>query len=271
MPRLRVAVATRPLAAGHRYHAGGLLPALGVSSRTARPWSTWTPTATSTRVGCASSPPPCSPSTARHPGPAGAAWTPYRAHPALCDRLAAVIAARADRNYLVAAMAAVPLSSATSLPIRPPGFRSGPHSVRGRRGTGQVPGAAARTPAVPDPGPADRAGLRPRRRGRRPTWLAFAAALGYPVDGGPGPAARRTAADYLLQAIPDDSGPVTRLFHQALADELLARRHQPSDERTLVAALRPAPGATWATASGYALAYAADHASSARQPARPAR
>ena len=57
---------------------------------------------------------------------------------------------------------------------------------------------------------------------------------------------------------------MTRLFHQALADELLARRHQPSDERALLSALRPAPGMTWATASGYALRYAADHASSAR-------
>ena len=47
-----------------------------------------------------------------HPGPPGAAWTQYRARHAVCDRLAAVIAERAGRNFLVAAMAAVPLSTA---------------------------------------------------------------------------------------------------------------------------------------------------------------
>ena len=32
VPRFRVVVASRPLAAGNRYHFGGLLPALGVTS-----------------------------------------------------------------------------------------------------------------------------------------------------------------------------------------------------------------------------------------------
>jgi hypothetical protein len=34
-----------------------------------------------------------------HPGPPGAAWTQYRAWPEVCDRLAAVIAERAGRNF----------------------------------------------------------------------------------------------------------------------------------------------------------------------------
>ena len=45
------------------------------------------------------------------PGPPGAAWTQYRARHAVRDRLAAMIAQRAGGNFLVAAMAAVPLSA----------------------------------------------------------------------------------------------------------------------------------------------------------------
>src|SRR6202041_1580653 len=44
------------------------------------------------------------------PGPPGAAWTQYRAQPGARDRLAAVIAGRAGRDFLVAPRAAVPLS-----------------------------------------------------------------------------------------------------------------------------------------------------------------
>src|SRR6185437_8988575 len=50
-----------------------------------------------------------------HPGPPGAAWNQYRAQRGECDRLATVIAARAGRNFLVAAMAAVPLSTARTM------------------------------------------------------------------------------------------------------------------------------------------------------------
>ena len=47
---------------------------------------------------------------------------------------------------------------------------------------------------------------------------------------------RSAAADYLLQTTTAERGarPVTRLFHQALTDELLAPRHQPSDESALL-------------------------------------
>ena len=47
-----------------------------------------------------------------HPGPPGTAWTQYRDLPAARDRMSAVIAERAGRNFLVAAMAAAPLSIA---------------------------------------------------------------------------------------------------------------------------------------------------------------
>jgi hypothetical protein len=52
------------------------------------------------------------------PAPAGAAWVGYRENDVVRDRLAAVIADRASRNYLVAAMAAASLSTARN-PIDP--------------------------------------------------------------------------------------------------------------------------------------------------------
>lgn len=267
VPRARIAVATRPLAAGRRYH-GGLLPAFGITSANS-------PALVDLDTNRYFEPDGLrlfavallTQHQAKHPGPAGAAWVAYRADPALCDRLAAVIAARADRNYLVAAMAAVPLSAADR-PTDPaaPGFDRG--SIPS--GVGEALGEYLEQ--LPEPQQSrTRVLLRALAYVRGSgvddrIWTAFTGALGYPVTAADLDQLRTsTAADYLLEAIPDDSGPVTRLFHQALADELLASRHQPSDERALLATLRPVPGATWATANGYALAYAADHASSARQ------
>ena len=119
VPRVRVAVATRPLAAGNRYQFGGLLPALGITSADSPALVDldtdryFEPDGLRQFAAAV-----LTQHQARHPNPAGAAWTAYRADPALCDRLAAVIAARAHRNYLVAAMAAVPLSVADQ-PVDP--------------------------------------------------------------------------------------------------------------------------------------------------------
>ena len=106
----RVLVATRPLATTSRYVPGGLLPALGVRSPDSE---TLVDLDTDryfdehglrghivsllTQEGVES------------PKPPTAAWQQYRANPMLLERVAGVIAARADRNYLVAALAAVPL------------------------------------------------------------------------------------------------------------------------------------------------------------------
>ena len=46
----------------------------------------------------------------RYPGPAGRAWEQYRRQPDLRDRLARVVASRANKNFLVLALAAVQLS-----------------------------------------------------------------------------------------------------------------------------------------------------------------
>ena len=268
VPRVRVAVATRPLAAGNRYQFGGLLPALGIASADSPALVDldtdryFEPDGLRQFAAAV-----LTQHQARHPNPADAAWAAYRADRALCDRLAATIADRAHRNYLVAAMAAVPLSVADQ-PVDPETADFDPSRIPS--GVGEALGKYLEQ--LPDPQQSrTRALLTALAYARGDgiddrTWIAFASALGYPADTADLDQLRAsTAADYLLQTILDDIQPLTRLFHQALADELLTRRHQPSDERALLTTLRPVPGTTWATASGYALTHAADHASSARQ------
>ena len=268
VPRFRVAVATRPLAAGNRYLPGELLPALGVTSAETQALVDldtdryFEPDGLRQFAAAM-----LTQHQARYPNPADAAWASYRADPALRDRLAEVIAARAHRNYLVAAMAALRLSAAEQ-PVDPAAMGFDPARIPARVGEAlakyldELPGPQqSRTRALLTALAYSRgSGIDDR------TWTAFTSALGYPVSTADLDQLRAsTASDYLLQAITDDDGPLTRLFHQALADELLARRHQPSDERALLSALRPAPGASWATASSYALRHAADHASTVRQ------
>ena len=173
------------------------------------------------------------------PGPPGAAWTHYRARPGLRDRLAAMIAQRAGGNFLVAAMAAVPLSAEPGVidpaatGFDPAGIPSGVGEAlhkyldrlpgrRRERDRGLLTALAyARGAGLDDP-----------------AWLAFAAALGYSATVADLDVLRRSpAADYLLQTTSAERGarPVTRLFHQALTDELLAARHQLlSDESVLL-------------------------------------
>ena len=113
LPGLRVAVATRPLAVGNPFAPGGLLPALGVTARDDHNLidldsDTYFDLEGLRQFAAAL----LAQDGMDHPGPPGAAWTQYRARHEVCDRLAAVIAERAGRNFLVAAMAAVPLSTA---------------------------------------------------------------------------------------------------------------------------------------------------------------
>ena len=72
------------------------------------------------------------------------------------------------------------------------------------------------------------------------------------------------AADYLLQTTTAERGvrPVTRLFHQALTDELIALRHQSSDESALLDMLLGQAGRTgWQ--DRYLRDHAAEHAAAA--------
>ncbi|GAA0903501.1 hypothetical protein Vau01_121570 [Virgisporangium aurantiacum] len=93
------------------------------------------------------------------------------------------------------------------------------------------------------------------------TWLRFAESLGYLVMSSDLDRLRdSTAADYLLQtSVNDHDGPVTRLFHQALVEDLLAWRgdRRTLDERAVFTVLT-AEG--WSRASHYVRTHAAEHA-----------
>ena len=267
LPGLRVAVATRTLAVGSPFAPGGLLSALGVATRDNHNFidldsDTYFDLEGLRQFAAAL----LAQDGMDRPGPPGTAWTQYRARTGACDRLAAVIAERAGRNFLVAAMAAVPLSTARTMTdpaakgFDPAGIPSGvgevlskyldrlPDQRRERDRELLTALAYARGAGLDDP-----------------AWLAFAAALGYSASVADLDTLRRSpAADYLLQTTTAERGarPVTRLFHQALTDELLAPRHQPSDESALFnMLLGQAEHTGWQ--DRYLLEHAAEHATAA--------
>ena len=273
LPGLRVAVATRPLAAGNPYAPGGLLPALGVTTRDDHNLidldsDTYFDLDGLRQFAAAL----LAQDGMDHPGPPGAAWTQYRARPAVCDRLAAVIAERAGRNFLVAAMAAVPLSTARTM-IDPAARGFDPADIPS--GVGEA--LSKYLDRLPEQRRERDRGLLTALAYARgaglddPAWLAFAAALGYSATVADLDVLRRSpAADYLLQTTTTERGarPVTRLFHQALTDELLAARHQPSDESALLdMLLGQAERTGWQ--DRYLREHAAEHAAAAG-PARSA-
>ena len=267
LPGLRVAVATRPLAVANPYMPGGLLAALGIATSddynlVDLDSDTYFDLDGLRRFAATL--------LARdgmdQPGPDGRAWTQYRTQPAVCDRLAAKIAERAGRNFLVAAMAADRLSTARTT-IDPDSRGFNPADIESGVGEalnkylGQLPEkrrerVRALLTAL---GYARGAGL------DDPNWLAFAHALGYSATVLDLDILRRSgAADYLLQTTTTERGarPVSRLFHQALADELLAGRHRPSDENMLLdLLLGQAEHVGWQ--ARYLREHAAEHAAAA--------
>ena len=236
---LRVAVATRTMAVGSPFAPGGLLPALGVATRDDRNLidldsDTYFDLDGLRQFAAAL----LAQDGMDHPGPPDAAWTQYRARHGVCDRLAAVIAEQAGRNFLVAAMAAVPLSTARTI-LDPAAKGFDPAGIPS--GVGEA--LAKYLDLLPDQQRERDRGLLTALAYARgaglddPTWLAFAAALGYDATAADLDALRASpTADYLMQTTTTDRGgrPVARLFHQALTDELLAARHQPSDESVLL-------------------------------------
>ena len=181
LPGLRVAVATRPLAAGNPYAPGGLLAALGVTARDDHNLvdldsDTYFDLDGLRQFAAAL----LAQDGMDHPGPPGAAWTQYRARPAVRDRLAAVIAERAGRNFLVAAMAAVPLSTARNM-IDPAAKGFDPAGIPS--GVGEA--LSKYLDQLPDQRRERDRGLLTALAYARgaglddPAWLAFAAALGY--------------------------------------------------------------------------------------------
>jgi len=264
---LRVAVATRPLAAGDPYAPGGLLPMLGVTSCD-DPSLIDLDTDTyfdldGLRQFAAAL---LAQKKMDSPGPPGAAWTQYRARRAVCNRLATVIADRAGRNFLVAAMAAVPLSTAPQM-IDPAATGFDPADIPS--GVGEA--LSKYLDRLPEHRRERDRGLLTALAYARgaglddPAWLAFAAALGHGSVVTDLDVLRHSpAADYLLQTTTTERGdrPVTRLFHQALTDELLAGRHQPGDEDALLDMLLGQAARTGWQAR-YLRDHVADHAAAA--------
>ena len=149
LPWLRVAVATRTMAVGSPFAPGGLLHSLGMTARDDDSLidldsDTYFDLEDLRQFAAAL----LAQDGMDHPGPPAAAWIQYRARHWVRDRLAAVVAERAARNFLVAAMAAVPLSTArTMTDPATPGFDPAGIPFRGRGGAEQVPGPAARPTA----------------------------------------------------------------------------------------------------------------------------
>ena len=239
LPGLRVAAATRPLTAGDPYARDGLLAALSVITRDDRNLvdldsDTYFDLDGLRQFAAAL--------LARdgmdQPGPDGV-WTQYRTHPAVRNRLAAVIAERARRNFLVAAMAADRLSNARIM-IDPAARGFDPADIES--GVGEALSKYLEQ-LLEERRERVRALLTALAYGRGaglddPDWLAFAHALGYSATVLDLDILRRSrVADYLLQTTTTERGvrPVTRLFHQALTDELLTQRDQLlSDESVLL-------------------------------------
>ncbi|GAB3901714.1 hypothetical protein GCM10029964_090910 [Kibdelosporangium lantanae] len=228
LPRLRVAVATRPVTAGDRYRPDTLLGVLGVTGPD------------SDNLVDLDTPGYLDPDGLRQFIVAiltdeTTGWpSPYQAHPEVAVRLAEVIARRASSNhqqpgsnYLVAALNAAGLTShAEVLDPAAPGFD-----------VAQIPATIGEAITKYT----DRLGARKAEvMGLLTTlayalgngldedrWRGFASALGYPVDDVAFDTLLESAgADYLLSTTCGDGSVHYRLFHQALTDDLLGRRRK---------------------------------------------
>jgi len=201
------------------------------------------------------------------PGPPGAAWETYRRATSQCTRLAIEITKRADRNYLVAGMAAFQLAEdPVALNPRSPDFD--PSDLPSEVGEALAKHLERLSAAEQRQ---QRALLTALAYGRGAglddqRWLRFAQALGQEAAAQDLDALRESAAvDYLLETAVEAEGvEVTRLFHQALVDELLASRNVRRDEHRLLDVLRcESTEGSWLGASRYARYHAPDHASRA--------
>ena len=274
----RVAVATRPLTTdGDAFRQGGHLYRLGVKRREGSPnlvdldlapYFAASDLAAYADVLLAQTGVP-------KPRPPGAAWERYRVQDDVRARLADVVAARADRNFLVAGMSAIQLARKEAVvdprsdhfaeSLVPSGVGEAldkyldplPKAER-RRVTAQLSALAYGRGA----------GLDDQQ------WLAFAKVLGGDdiVASDLDNLRDSPAADYLLQSSSGAEGTLTQLFHQALADQFVAGRRSPhDDERRLVALLKDECGkdergqSGWVRASPYGRRHAPSHAAAAGQ------
>ena len=228
LPWIRVVVATRAMSETGRFAAGSLLHALGARSTEAVNLVDLDATPYADRdalVGFVTA--LLTQREASHPTPRGGAWEEYRAESGFTDGIARAISARAQGNFLVAALTADLLSQQAEVVTLHPSESD----------MLQIPGTIAEALDKF----LDRLDVRARTsaltlltalayaRGAGVTdsgWLRFASALGHPADADALASLRASAAiDFLVRTVEQQaSEPTTALFHQALADELLARR-----------------------------------------------
>ena len=146
--------------------------------------------------------------------------------------------------------------------VRPVG-----NSPRRWRSIDQAPGQAPRAEATSGNRTADGTLLRARSWARRQAMACLHPRCSATRRSQPKILAElkdSAAADYLLETSTQPDELVTRLFHQALADELVARRHRPEDEGRLLQVLQDEGGErSWLASSLYARNHAPSHAAEA--------
>ena len=262
----RVVVATRPMAGGDRYQYGQLLPSLGVQSASSDNLvdldvDPYADEAALVRYAGSL----LAQDGVAHPVPPAAAWSAYRKDPDRRRRLAEAVAARAEGNFLVGALTA-DLLSQQSRPVDPalPGFRAA-----------QLPSTvgAALDKYLQNLPPALKVRVRALLTGLAfahgagvsdQLWLAFTAALSYQVGQEDLDLLRDSpASDYLLTTSTDDTGRVTRLFHQALIDQLLKSRTRADHQAVYQALLKHVRQTKGWGKNPYGSLHAADHAADA--------
>ena len=266
---LRVAVATRPLATRDAYGPGSHLHSIGVirgeHSRNLVDLDIGRFFAADDLIAYAGT--LLAQDGFTNPGPPGGAWEAYRQNEDTRTRLARVVAGRADRNYLVAGMSAFQLAEDDRV-FDPASALFDPSVVP--RGVGEA--LTKHLDRLPEQKRRRETGLLTALAYGRgggledERWLAFTRALGYEEITTENLAELKNspAADYLLETSSKPDELVTRLFHQALADELIARRRRSEDEGRLCQLLQDEGGERgWLASSSYARNHAPSHAAEA--------
>jgi len=270
LPGLRVVVATRPLTTGSTFATDGLVYRLGATSALASnlidldedpyrdPAAVYAfARALLTRVDL------------DPPSTASKAWIHFREHPQQAARLAHAIATRAADNFLVAALAATHFAERDD-PVDsddPSVLSTMPSSVGealDKYLDSQHDDARLQITTL------FRAVAHAKGDGiTDKLWLAFARAIsGHRYEILDLDALRASPlADFLLETTHDTGHVVTRLFHQALVDQLLPAPRRPDHERAILSAVLAEANSPegWAAASPYALHHAAQHASDVEQ------
>lgn len=270
LPGLRLVVATRPQTTGDRLAPPSLLRSLGVTSADSD-------ILVDLDIDCYFRPAELAEFAdvllARNSGSPGTgkAGTEYGKDKALRSRVAAAIADRAGRNYLVADLAASALSADDSV-VDPASAGYDPVQIPGAIGEA-LDKYLRRMPADSESRIRGLLTALAYARGEGlddDLWLRFTKELSHSAAPADLETLRHTSvADFLSQSR-SGAAPVTTLFHQALREELLrARPDRASDEQKITKLLlggmpaMPGGAANWSNAHPYTLRHLSSHARAA--------